>query len=370
MCICLDERLECDLHYKWTVDTVRGKEFTLQAVTVGQNKGIIPSLVRAYVGSSEVPTQGTQSTMKECTPLTYRLSSHQNSTKLLLVPDGPCRDINISCREVTVNFLPCPNGFALEGSECVCEERLRKYTINYSVDDDSIERQSSTFWIGAIYDNGSYEGLILHPRCPFDFCVDTPLSITLDDLDIQCDYNHSGTLCSSCKQNFSVAFGTLHCLSCSNAYLALLIPFGLAGIALVALILLLNLTVATGTINGLIFYANVIQANKSVFFPHGKSSILTIFIAWLNLDLGIEACFYDGMNAYAFTWLQFVFPFYVWFLIGLIIVTSRFSDRIARTLGNNPVYSYACHTSSYLILQNPSYCHSRFVVYILRVSQQ
>ena len=34
----------------------------------------------------------------------------------------------------------------------------------------------------------------------------------------------------------------------------------LAGIALVALLLILNMTVAVGTLNGLIFYANVVYA--------------------------------------------------------------------------------------------------------------
>ncbi len=163
--------------------------------------------------------------------------------------------------------------------------------------------------MGAVYNNGSYEGLILHSGCPLDYCVDTPVSITLDDLDIQCNHNHSGMLCGSCNKNYSIAFGTLHCIPCSNDHLALILPFALVGVALVATILLLQLSIAVGSLNGLIFYANVIQANRSIFFPPGDTNILTVFIAWLNLDLGIESCFYDGMTSYAFTWLQFVFCF-------------------------------------------------------------
>ena len=44
-------------------------------------------------------------------------------------------------------------------------------------------------------------------------------------------------------------------------------------------ILLLNLTVAVGTLNDLILYVNIIQANHQAFF-----------VAWLNLYLGIETC--------------------------------------------------------------------------------
>ena len=66
--------------------------------------------------------------------------------------------------------------------------------------------------------------------------------------------------------------------------------------ALVLLLLVLRLTVAVGIINGLVFYANIFAMNSATFSPH--SNVLTVFIAWLNLDLGIETCFYDAMDAY------------------------------------------------------------------------
>ena len=41
--------------------------------------------------------------------------------------------------------------------------------------------------------------------------------------------------------------------------------FALAGIALVVALIFLNITVSVETINGLIFYANIVRANH--FFP-------------------------------------------------------------------------------------------------------
>ena len=41
--------------------------------------------------------------------------------------------------------------------------------------------------------------------------------------------------------------------------------------------------------------------------------------------------------AYSKTWLQFVFPVYIWVLVGLMILVSHFSHRFANLLGNNPV---------------------------------
>ena len=43
------------------------------------------------------------------------------------------------------------------------------------------------------------------------------------------------------------------------------------------------------------------------------------------------------MDAYSKTWLQFVFPVYIWVLVGLIILICHCSQRFANLLGSNPV---------------------------------
>ena len=82
-----------------------------------------------------------------------------------------------------------------------------------------------------------------------------------------------------------------------TSYITLILVFVVAGILIVACLFLLNLTVAIGTVNGLIFYANIVQANCHVFFPPGdETRPLEVFIAWLILDFGIETCSYEGMT--------------------------------------------------------------------------
>ena len=98
-------------------------------------------------------------------------------------------------------------------------------------------------------------------------------------------------------------------------------------------------TVSIGTINGLLFYANIVKISEStgIFFRNGPIPVLSQFIAWLNLDLGIETCFYHGMTAYAKVWLQFVFPLYIWFIIATIIVLCRYSTWLSNKIGSNVV---------------------------------
>ena len=77
------------------------------------------------------------------------------------------------------------------------------------------------------------------------------------------------------------------------------------------------------------------RANHALFFRH--SSFFSYFVAWLNLDLGFETCFYNGLDSVAKTWLQFLFPLYVWLMVTAIIVASHYSTIASRLSGNNAV---------------------------------
>ena len=91
--------------------------------------------------------------------------------------------------------------------------------------------------------------------------------------------------------------------------------------------------------NGLILYANLVSFNKDQFFPPQKVkvNVLTVFISWMNLDFGIPVCFYHGLDAYSYAWLQFAFPFYLWMLTVLIIICSKYATFVGKLLGSNPV---------------------------------
>ena len=105
---------------------------------------------------------------------------------------------------------------------------------------------------------------------------------------------------------------------------------------------MLDLTVAVGTINGLVFYANLIATNSSLFLPFAQPNIFTVFIAWLNLSIGFDMCFYAGPNEYIKVWLLFIFPVYLITLVVAIIVLSGYSPKFASIIGKrNPAATLA-----------------------------
>ena len=78
-------------------------------------------------------------------------------------------------------------------------------------------------------------------------------------------------------------------------------------------------------------------ANHHIFFPQSSNNPASIFIAWLNLGLGIQTCFYSGMDAYARTWLDLVFPVYICVIVGFLVYISYRSVTVTKLLGSSPV---------------------------------
>ena len=343
LCLCEKDR-ELNCTERKIVEIFPGQKFHVSLIALDQTRTSVTTKITAVSATSRLNSdQSSQTLEPECSKLWYNLYSTQDTDQLILYPDGPCRDTGLARVVVNVRFKPCPDGFMKSGDSCVCEERLNEYNASCTINDNAtISRKAgSEFWVQGRYDNGTYQGLILFKTCPRDYCKTGEVTLTSENPDTQCDLNRSGLLCGGCATNHSLMLGSSRCHVCPNTYLALLLPFAAAGIALVVFLSILRLTVATGMINSVILYANFVQINRSIFLPTGTRSILTniltVFIAWLNLDLGFETCFYDGMTAYAQTWLQFAFPLYVWILMGLIIVTCRYSVTLSKLIGHNPI---------------------------------
>ena len=328
-----------------------GEMFKVSAVVIGQRNGTVPGNVFAKFSkhTTGLPSlgllQGTQKIHSmQCSPLHFQVFSNSSIETLILTAEQATR-VKYSSLHLNIVLKLCPVGFALSNSppyHCKCAPLLARQRINCYINNQTIQRPAGS-WIGLLEQNNvNVSGSILfRDSCPFDYCKPYAINVSKNSQDKQCNFNRTGILCGACPKSLSVVLGSSKCLSCSNLYLLLLIPFALAGLVLVVFLIVCNLTISEGTINGFIFYANMVQLNKAIIFQ-GKyipvlTDILTVFIAWLNLDLGIKTCFYDGMDTYVNTWLQFAFLIYVWSIIGLIIFFSRKYICVTRLVGRNAV---------------------------------
>ena len=382
VCICQNNIPNCSIQNQTYVNVFPGDSFEINLTVVGFLYGTVRSTIVATLwhqsSTSKLGTDYEESkTIFGCTPVQYTVYSNRSEEVLVLATPTTSSSVTNGPLPVTVqnevsamklsNHLPqnafqsalfvrvgiqeCPPGFERSAAtpvHCKCVSIVEQNGLQCNITSQTITR-SGTVWLG--YSNN--HGVTVHKLCPFGYCRSELVSVhmhspdtnwtqnrsKLYSPDVQCTQNRSGVLCGRCETGLSIALGNSRCIRCTNPSIALLLVFITAGVLLVLLIKVLNLTVSVGTINGLIFYANIVGANQATFFPSGHmiSKILTVFISWLNLDLGIETCFFNGLDSYWKTWLQFVFPLYIWSIAIVIIIISNRSTRFTRLVGSNSV---------------------------------
>ena len=364
LCFCTPFENKPDCSYALPqVNVMKGERFNISLVAVDQvNHTVENVIVYSSLNSSESGLgygQLAQKTTNACTNLSFSISSPYSHEQLILYADGPCRNVSRSqsrlsvafkhCKCPKIGFQPKCNDSKAVTCECECDSRLYPYITKYDCNyETGMLTRNGNFWITYIDDPTTFSGFVVYSHCPLDYClpnVPVNLNIFNGSDDSQCANNRSGTLCGACQSHLSLSFGSSLCLQCSTVWYktfpALLIITFVVGIALVSLLLALNLTVAVGTLNGLIFYANILGANGGIIIS-SSTKVPSLFISWLNLEVGLDICLFEGMDTYWKTWLQLAFPSYVILLVIVIIIVSNHSIKFSQLLAKrNPVATLA-----------------------------
>ena len=351
VCFCdSDRQPDCRRKQLFT-RAMKGELFTVSVVAVDQvNHTVMNVSIRSYLKYSSSGLgdgQMLQTTKESCSDLRFSIHSLHPLENVTLYAEGPCGNASKSQTIVSVVFLncSCPVGFQpnhTEKANCVCEcdSKLPMYITECNAQNGTVLRDSN-YWITYVNDTEPQSGYLSYPHCPFDYCISPQPNVEINlnsdnGINVQCANDRSGILCGVCQPGLSLSIGSSRCIQCSNNWpvvcAAIIIAGFLAGIALVALLMMLNLTVAVGTLNGLIFFANVIDANGNVFFTSSTTKFLSVPISWLSLELGIDACFFRGMDMYWKTWIQLAFPLYVIILVIVVIRASEYSIRFTRLM--------------------------------------
>ena len=236
----------------------------------------MPGTVRVYFNSSDAMLRllGSQSnSQRQCYYFEYALNSvTDNNGTFVLTSDQNFLSKNESFLSINIDFLDCPVGFSLtppDSGKCVCDRAI-EFGIECIINNQSFVRlRTSSSWLGIVGNSSSNShptGVVFYPNCPIGCCSPHDVYFTVNTMDYQCEPNRTGLLCGKCKEGYSLTFGHHpKCTECSNIYLLLVIPMAAAGVLLIAILFMFNLTVTEGTINGLIFYSNVIGMSHTLF---------------------------------------------------------------------------------------------------------
>ena len=168
-----------------------------------------------------------------------------------------------------------------------------------------------------------------------------------NDKESLCLKNRAGVLCSQCAPGYSVVFGTNDCIRCSNWWLLTLIVYGIAGPLLVYFLYAFKLTLSSGKINGIIFYAQinsigrVLYLNSNIGFVGLNSYCIIVngLICLINLTINfnLPLCLYDGMTELWKSGISLTFPVYLLTIVIGLIIISRYSVRLSNRIADSSV---------------------------------
>ena len=362
LCLC-SETMIADCEQQTTTIHVKiNDSFSFYAVAVDQvNKSVAATVKSSFSGLILEESETIRRIGTNCSKLKYRVpfKKSRETYKLTIFPDGPCGNKSISMMTISihVNDCMCPPGFMKAKTdtkcECVCDKRYEiftKYISECNITNQLVTRKGS-FWIFYLGNTGNTSPYFIYPHCPLDYCQPSSKEISINlslpnGSDSQCANNRGGILCGKCLPNHSLSLGSSKCIQCPDNWygslITIIVAAFFAGIILVVALLVLNLTVAVGTLNSVIFYANVIYANRSIYFHHSSLVFASTFVSWINLNIGFDVCFIEGLDSYTKTWLELAFPIYIIILVVLIIIVSSHSSKFSHQLGKkNPVATLA-----------------------------
>ena len=260
-----------------------------------------------------------------CSKINYTVTSNSSHSMCLLLLRTATKENTIYA--FRINLRNCSLGFVHDNKEGVCkchpDFASSIHSLKCDISNEAFLRPAGG-WIGNDSNDITYTN-----DCRLDYCLQYPSWVQLTNPNSQCLSGRRGVACGECAQGLSAVFGTSRCKKCTNHWLFLLPVFAIAGLLLVLALFVLNLTVVDGDIYGFILMVNTLSTHDTRVFPSTEDPSW-VLVSLCNLDLGIEVCFYDGMTAYAATWLRLIFPIYVLLIVVTLAFISRYFQVIEK----------------------------------------
>ena len=260
-----------------------------------------------------------------CNKINYTVTSNSSHSMCLLLLRTATKENTIYA--FRIHLKNCSLGFVHDHNEGVCkchpEFASSIHSLKCDISNEAFLRPAGG-WIGNDSNDITYTN-----DCRLDYCLQYPSWVQLTNPNSQCLPGRRGVACGECAQGLSAVLGTSRCKKCTNHWLFLLPVFAIAGPLLVLALFVLNLTVVDGDIYGFILMVNILSTHDTRVFPSTRDPSW-VLVSLFNLDLGIEVCFYDGMTAYAATWLRLIFPIYVLLIVVTLAFISRYFQVIEK----------------------------------------
>jgi len=324
VCFCGNGSINCDGNFR----AVRpGVNTTLSFLVVDSKMSPVHSSVHLLPTDSKSRTNSNRFFIDvNCTEVNVVFYGTVNQTANYTV--RPAVPVYTKGAVLTVKFGDCPIGLVQNNGsmDCVCQRKLEEEGFCMRGTNTLIIPEGG--WMDTFHGNHM---LYFSPFCDIEFCKNRQNISFAEGRNKRCAPRRHGILCGQCKPTYSAVLGSTDCQHCHNYSLVSIIAYLAVGILLVISLSLLKLTVDKGTINGAIFYANIIYINRNLFYAetiYGAPQVISM----VNLDPPVGTCLYSGMTTLIKNLLEFLFPLYLWLLTGALVLLIKKFPSVSRII--------------------------------------
>ena len=345
---------------------IPGKE-TLVPITIQDD------LQQSVWAIHRISINNTKHTESQVSVAPLHVYSYENIIKLNGRPDDltqvqiattATRDIVVS---IEVEMQQCPPGFVINVTgtvtTCVCSaSTMNKRYIGINKCDEIQFRAylHRGYWIGYVGgENGTKEEL-LSTKCPRDYCLHyrsvryvsteykLPNTSSKRELDqFICGPNRTGILCGSCSENYSVAYhpNSYRCASnmhCEWGIIFYTITELLPVSILFVLVIVFNISFTSGAINGIIFYAQIIDTmeisgRNTIFISkplHMATRAYRLIYRTFNLNFfalpEMSFCLWEGAGTLDIIAFKYVTICYILLLVIITVAIIHLCNHTSR----------------------------------------
>ena len=275
-----------------------------------------------------------------------------------------------------VTLTNCHAGFRFSNKTLICEcLSATDRGVSHCGDD------KKTVYIKGGYWAGNVGGKFATYFCPIGYCN----SSTSNDYQYfeghvcKDSRNQKSILCGECRENYSISFGSEHCLNtCTYWHLFYVVPFGLGLLLIVITVMLIDLDFCTGHLNAWLYSYQVIK----LLTPDGFEfdPFIEFVIAFTNVHIRIgkySFCLAEGLDDADKLMLMYTIPTYVLLVVALLTwLVGRYpnwslSRKVLKSTPSAPfravctilVFCYADITRISLKILDPAKVGSKTILY-------
>ncbi|XP_065894045.1 putative leucine-rich repeat-containing protein DDB_G0281931 isoform X2 [Dysidea avara] len=296
-----------------------------------------------------------------------RIFNATNFTISITSNHGSKSNFKTISAELITELSPCHPGFHYDNTTQTCVCYSDSDIVSCSGSASSIKRG---YWFGEVKDKATVT-ICPNSYCNFTCCESANGFFKLSPVRAnQCNSQRSGIACGSCKENYTLSFDSIECVSvdyCTTGQMLLVIILSVTYwiILVIAVFAMMYYRIGIGYLYAITYYYSIIDIilNQSLYTTPAIFTTVSIMssIAKVTPQFLGQFCLIQNMSGIDQQFIHYIHPLAVTFILAMICLSARISYKISSLVSRGIIHvvcfllllSYSSVATTSLLIVRP-----------------